>query len=379
MSLPALPLFVRTLHASAASAQLTLSLYLIGFAAGQLILGPASDRFGRRPVMLAGLFFYTLASCACAFAGTIEQLVTLRCLQGMGASVGAVIVRAIIRDYHGRTAGTQALAGILTWQAAAPLVAPIFGSYLVVAFGWRSIFVALGATAVLMWFAAYAAVHESLGTLDPQATNPGRFTANARRFLTNPQCLAYSLITGAGSAALFAYLSGSPFVLIQVFGIPTQVYGFAMAGNALLFMSSNQVNIALLRRMSPEPVLRIGLTIAAAAVIGLTVGMRVPGAGVAAFLICTYAYFFSYAIIFPNAIAAALEPIPQITGVGASLVGVIQMVGASIGTYSVGRFYDRTPSSVTLSMAAAVASACLVYLVLRLRPAPPPREQPMPR
>jgi len=361
MSLPALPIFVTALHATPGQAQLTLSLYMIGFAAGQLVLGPASDRFGRRPVMLAGLLVYSIAGAACAASVSIEQLIAFRFLQGTGASIGAVIVRAIIRDYYGRRAGTSALAGVLTVQATAPLVAPVIGSFLVVTAGWHSIFVTLALTGVAMWIAAYIAIPESLANPDERAMVPRRFLANAGRFYANRTCLGYSLIAAASSGVLFSYLAGSPFVLTQVFGVPTQIYGFLLAGNAIVVMIANQANIAALRRVQPEPLLRFGLILAAGAVIALAFVTHGRGLVLGAFLACTYTYFFAHTFIFPNAIAAALDPVPEIAGVGSSLLGTGQMIAASIAAYFVGRLYDHTPSSLVLCMGLAVLCMLLAY------------------
>jgi DHA1 family bicyclomycin/chloramphenicol resistance-like MFS transporter len=360
MSLPALPQLVTTLHATPAQAQLTLSLFMLGLASGQLVLGPTSDRFGRRPVMLAGLCVFTLAAIGCALSTSIEELVAFRFLQGAGSSVGAVIVRAIVRDRFGRQAGTRALAGVLTTQAAAPLVAPVIGSFLVVAAGWHAVFACLALAGAGAWLTAYLAVHETLAAPDPRALIPGQIARNAGRFLSNPLCLGYGLVAAASSAVLFSYLGGSPFILTQVFGVPTQIYGLFLACNAVMIMIANQINIAFLRRAGTEPLLRFGLAVAVCAVTALAIVTH-GHVALATFLACTYAYFFAHAIIFPNAIAASLEPAPQIAGVGSSLVGAGQMIAGSVAAYFVGRLYDRTPSSVSLCMGVSVACMLLAY------------------
>ena len=281
--------------------------------------------------------------------------------QGMGSSVGSVIVRAIVRDHYGRRAGTAALAGVLTTQAAAPLVAPVIGAFLVVTAGWHAIFAALALAGLTTFALAYLAVRESLEQPDPRAIEPGRLARNARTFLRNPVCLGYGLVAAGSSGALFSYLGASPFVLTQVFGVPTQIYGVLMAGNAVVIMFANQINIAALRRITPEPILRFGLIVAVLAVGALAIVSRERSLVLAVFLACTYTYFFAHAIIFPNAVAAALEPVPEIAGIGSSLVGSGQMIAAGVATYFVGRLYDHTTFSVSLCMGVSVLFMLCAY------------------
>jgi MFS transporter, DHA1 family, multidrug resistance protein len=361
MSLPALPVLVTALHTTPAQAQLTLALFMIGLAAGQLVMGPASDRFGRRPVMLVGLFAFSLAGIGCTLSVSIDQLVAFRFLQGMGSSVGSVIVRAIVRDHFGRHAGTQALAYVLTTQAVAPLIAPVIGSFLVVTLGWHAIFALLAFAGVTAFAFAYLRVRESLDTPDPKATEPARLARSAGTFFSNPACLGYALVAAASSGVLFSYLGGSPYVLTQVFGVPTEVYGVLMAGNAVVIMFSNQINIAALRRITPEPMLRFGLAVAVVAVGALAIVSHERILILPVFLACTYTYFFAHAIIFPNAVAAALEPVPEIAGFGSSLVGSGQMIAAGAATYFVGRLYDQTTSSISICMGVFVLFMLAAY------------------
>lgn len=363
MSLPALPVFVATMHASHAVAQLTLTLYLAGFVAGQLVLGPASDRFGRRPLVLAGLGVYTLGGVMCALSSSIELLIVSRLVQGAGAAIGSVLVRAIVRDLYDRHAGTRALSLVSVMQAIAPIVAPVLGVYVLLAAGWHAIFLVLAATGALLWLASALYLHESLAEPDAQATDPGRMLANFAHFVTNTRSLGYMLIACSMQIGLFGWISSSPFVLTEVFGVPPPLYGWVFATGSLAFLLASAFNVRLLRGVRPEPVLRGGLILVAVTAVSLAAVEGHKAGGLPGFLFIIYAFFFAYAIIVPNAIVAALEPVPQIAGSGSSLVASAQTLGGSLASYLAGRLYDHTASSTALMIGIAATGSVLAYLL----------------
>src|SRR5215469_2189069 len=226
MSLPAFPALESEFATSADRVQLTISLYLIGYAAGQLVCGPLSDRFGRRPVLVAGMAVYTLSAFLCAFAPTIEAMVALRMLQGFGGCVGVVVTRAAVRDYFSGTAMAQTLSSIASVQAVGPLVAPVIGGILTSQLDWRWIFLVQAAFAAVIVLTTWRGFAESLSRANPYAIRPRHLLANYYAFITEPRCLGYALVGACSFGGLFVVLSASPFVLIKVYGLSSEAYGF---------------------------------------------------------------------------------------------------------------------------------------------------------
>ena len=224
-SLPHLPAYFGT---TAQQVQLTVSLNLLGFALAQLVIGPLSDRFGRRPIFLAGLMLFAISSALCASAQSVEQLILARAAQGITASVEAVVGLAVIRDLYNETQRVRAFAIWGMAVAVAPAAAPIIGGYIHVSFGWRANFVLI----VLMAAAAAAAVWRFLpesGRQEPNALHPSELARGYGGLLTDRRFLGYSLLLGAGLGGIFAYITIGPFLLIQRYGVATEHFGYYQA------------------------------------------------------------------------------------------------------------------------------------------------------
>lgn len=262
MSLPALPALVVSLGTSAANVQLTISAYLIGYAGGQLFYGPFSDRFGRRPMLLTGMTIYAVAAFLCVIAPTIATIVTLRFLQGLGGCVGVVVTRAAARDYFSGTQLGQVLSSITAVQAFGPLVAPIIGGVLASRLDWRAIFLVQGSFAAIVLIATWKGFGESLPRANPHAIRPRHLLTNYYTFFSTPSCIGYALVSACVFSGLFTVLSASPFVLIDIYGLSSEAYGFFFGFSVLGYMVGAFVNRRLLRRGMPgERLLRGGLVI----------------------------------------------------------------------------------------------------------------------
>ncbi|MDB5409187.1 MAG: Bcr/CflA family drug resistance efflux transporter [Rhodospirillales bacterium] len=364
MSVPALPRLAEVFQTSADRAQLTLSLFLLGFAAGQLAYGPVSDRFGRRPVLLFGLTLYTLASIGCIFAGSIEQLIVFRLLQGLGGCAPRVMSPAIVRDEFHAERGAQVLSSVVIVMAIAPLVAPTIGGFLVQYFDWRAIFIVLTVAAILVLGAVATQFGESAKYRDASATRIAGILRNYGRFLGNRACLGYTLINCGVFGGMFCYISGSSFVLIDFFGLSTQLYGLFFSLNGLAFMAGSSINRRLLSRHAPQSILRVGLAICmlAGVLILLDAERRIGGpAGIIAPFIL---YCFGMALVYSNATARAMEPMPRIAGLASSLIGSSQMLSAALAGYLVNFFYTGTPVAMAAGVAVAAAIACLCNVLI---------------
>jgi DHA1 family bicyclomycin/chloramphenicol resistance-like MFS transporter len=363
MSLPALPRLTTVFATTPDMAQLTLSVFLIGFAIGQLFYGPLSDRFGRRPVLLVGLFLYTLGGLGCAASASIEELVAFRLLQGLGGCVGRVMGPAIVRDAFKAQDGAQILSHITQVVALAPLVAPMIGGYLLVTAGWRAIFLLLGVCGAAILIVTALKFAESSKFRDASATRFGTLLRNYGRFLSHRACLGYMLVNCCVFAGLFSYISGSSFVFIEVFGVSSQIYGVLFGLTAVAFMAGAALNSRLVRRLLPQRLLRIGLVIVLAGGLTLVVcAVLVPS--IIGTMLPMMIFVFGMGLVLPNGTAAAMEPMPHMAGLASSLLGSSQMAVGSLAGFLVNSFYDRTPVAMASGIGGAALCACLVYILL---------------
>jgi len=361
MSLPSLPKITSRFEASPESVQLTLSLFMVGYAGAQLLCGPLSDRFGRRRVLIGGLAIYTLAGYACAVSSGIEMLVTARLIQGCGACVGPVLGRAVVRDHMTGPRAVQTLSYITLTMSIAPLVAPIIGGFLVNQFGWQAIFVFLGSFGLLLLAATLLLFPESLRHPDPQALRFGRLVANAGAFFRNRRSLGCTLVNSFVFAGLFAFLSGSPFVLIDVYGVSVGQFGFYFALSACGLIVGAFINGRLAHRFASERVMRRGFALLlGAGAAGLAVAWWHLG-GPVIVMLPIMTYLMALALIQPNAMAAAMEPSPHMAGLAASLMGAIQMGSGSLSGLAVAALYDHTPLPMSGTIAAMAVGAFLSY------------------
>ena len=371
MSLPALPAIAASFGTDAAHAQLTIGVYLLGYASGQLFYGPLSDRFGRRPILLIGLAIYTLSGFLCAFAPTIEVMIALRLLQGFGGAVGVVVTRAAARDYFHGTQLAQMLSSITAVQAFGPLSAPVIGGVLATHFHWSLIFLVQGSFAGAMLIATWAGFGESLRQRDLHAIRPTRLLANYWTFFSHPRCIGFALVSACVFGGLFIVLSASPFVLIDVYGLSSQAYGFFFGASVLGYMVGSFGNRRLLRgTVQSETVLRWGLLVLIAAAGAMLVFAANRWGGVAGIMAPYVTYCFAISLVQSNAVAAAMEPMPHMAGTGASLMGAIQMASAALGGFIVDLFFDGTGTPMGIGMASAAIGASLFYWLIARRNRP---------
>ena len=364
MSLPALPTLTRELATSPQSVQLTLNLFILGYAAGQLIYGPLSDRFGRRRMLLIGLTIYTIGGFACAFSPSIEVLVSARLVQGFGACVGPVLGRAVVRDHMTGRRAAQTLSYITVTMALGPLVAPMIGGFLLNRLGWPSIFAFLGVFGLALLGATWLGLAESLQRPDLQALQLARLLANYRTFFANRICVGFAFVNGFVFAGLFAFLSGSPYVLIEVYGVPAGRFGFYFAWSACGVILGAFTNSRLVHYFSGDRILRAALLMLVVAGTILLLLCWTRWGGPLAMMVPIMAYLFGQGLIMPNATVAAMEPLPHMAGMGASLLGAIQMGGGSFSGLAVAALYGGTPMAMGGTIAAMAVGAFLSYHLL---------------
>ncbi|MEW5888251.1 MAG: multidrug effflux MFS transporter [Pseudomonadota bacterium] len=367
--LPALPALAQFFATDVARVQLTLSVFLAGFAVAQLFYGPLSDRYGRRPVMLAGLAIYLAASLACMAAPSIDTLIAARFFQALGACAGPVLGRAIVRDVYGPLQAARVLAYISGAMAIAPMLGPVLGGWLTVWFGWRANFAALSLFSALQIAATFIMLGESNAHRDPAATQPRRIAGNFAMLLSSPLYLGFLLCFSASYAALFSFISGSSFVLIGLYGLSPQWYGASFGFVVTGYITGTMVSGRLTMKLGAKRLVFAGalLGMAAGSVMALLALAQVHG--VWAILVPMFLCTLATGLVMPNAIAGALAPYARMAGAASALMGFVQMsVAATVGII-VGHSYDGTALPMALAIALCGWGVLVSYFALVRRAA----------
>ncbi|MBS1121075.1 MAG: drug resistance transporter, Bcr/CflA subfamily [Deltaproteobacteria bacterium] len=373
MSLPAQPTLARTFGVSSETAQLTLSLFLIGFALAQLVVGYLSDAWGRRRVILGGLAMFSVASIACAASPSIEVLLACRVLQGVGAAAAPVVARAMVRDTQPAAQAARLLSTMLAALAIAPMIAPVFGGWLLHIAGWRSIFAALAVTGTIMFALAHLTLVETLAVERRQPASPRGLVRSYARFFTTRGTRLPMLVSCAVFAGQFAYIADSPFVLMGGYGVSPDSFGFYFAMTALALMLGSLAGGRMLRAgRSPGAMLVLGAWLLVTGGVLVVIGTRTEALGIAGFLIPMIIYFFGAGLTSPSATALALEPVPQIAGTASAVMGCATVISGALAGYETTRIGGSSPTTfaaVVLVMAVLVLGFASAAAVLRRRAA----------
>ncbi|WFM71452.1 multidrug effflux MFS transporter [Halomonas sp. CKK8] len=364
MYLPAMPAMAEALATGPDQVQLTLSLYMAGFALAQLFCGPISDRFGRRPVMIAGIILFLAASLLCAFAPSIEWLLAGRFLQAFGGAAGPVLGRAAVRDIYGPVEAGRVLSYMASTMALAPALAPVVGAGLLLFFGWQSLFLLLAVYAVIMLLILVLMMPEPLPADRRQSVAPRVILANYRMLLTQRSFIGYTLINASGFAGLFAFLSGSSFVLIEYMGMTPFEYGIGFTLIVAGFFSGTLFSGRYSHRLGRDRLLLLATLLCALAgttMAGLAIaGLHEPWAVIGPHIL----FLFGFGIVMPQSMAGALAPNPQCAGSASSLFGFLQMTIAALGGTLVGQFHDGTSRTMAIAIALGGIVALVAYLGL---------------
>jgi len=371
MSLPAMPQLQRVFGADVGSTQLTLSLFLVGFAVGQLVCGPLSDRVGRKPVLLWGLALFVAAGLACSASPSLALLVAGRLVQGLGASVGPILARAIVRDSFEERDASGVLSQITQVMIVAPLVAPTMGGYILAFSGWQSIFLVLAAAGLLLWTVCWRLLPE---TRRPHAERAPGLLESYRAVLTHGASLRNVLTVCFSYAGMFAYISGSPFVLIDAFGVPRELFGLLFALPAGALLAGATLNRILVTRMESARLLRTGVLLVFAAGVTIAALASLGLGGVPGVLGPMMLYMLGMGLVHPNATAAAMAPHGRLAGVSSSVIGSLQTVGGALSGYVVGAFYDHSSLSLAVTVGVMGVATLLVHATTRVRPRDAMRE-----
>lgn len=363
MYLPGLPALGRDLSAGASAVQLTLTACMAGLAVGQLVAGPLSDRLGRRTPLLFGVGGYTLASALCAIAPTVWALAGLRFAQGATGAAGIVIARAIVRDTHEGVALIRFFSMLMLVTGLAPILAPVIGGQVLEVTTWRGVFLVLSAIGAALFAAAALGLRE---TLPPgrRRDDGVRGTARTMAGLLRDRHFAGFALSGAlAFGALFTYVSGSPFVLQDLYGVSPQAFSAIFAINSIGIVSFGQINGRLAGRVPALKLLKIGVTAMAISGCAVFAVVAIGSLPLVALLVPLWVLVANMGLVFPNTTALALAGHPEVAGSASALIGVLQFV---IGAAAAPLAGIAGPGTAVPMGAGMAALALLALAALRL-------------
>jgi MFS transporter, DHA1 family, multidrug resistance protein len=365
---PAMPGLATKLAADPAGVQLTVSLYLMGLAAAQLVFGPLSDRFGRRPVVLAGLALATVASTAAIFAASIATLVIARVAQSLGASTGQTIGRAIIRDLYDRQHAASMIGLVTSVVVLMPMVAPLIGGILDTLFGWEAIFAFTAAVsfAVCAWAMLDLPETRNL-SLAPNSER--HFRADLAALAASPRFFGYALCAGLGSAPFFSFLGAAPHVVVSMLGRTSAEYGLWFFVPSIGFMAGNFAISRLTTRFGIDTLIWWGIAFTIAGCLAnVLVYVALPGWDMFTIFLPQIVIGFGNGLLLPTAIAGAVSIRPQVAGTASGVTGFIQMgiaaVAAQLGGHVIAHAADALPM-LLLMLIFGAATAIAVLTLLR--------------
>jgi MFS transporter, DHA1 family, multidrug resistance protein len=367
MFLPSLPAMAAAFGAGAGTAQLTVTLFLVGMALAQLVFGPLSDRFGRRRVLLGGLALYTLAGIACALAPSMRVLLAARVVQAVGAGCGPVVARAMVRDLYERERAARMLGAMGTAQALTPILAPIVGGWVHVAAGWRAVFFVLAGFGTLFLLGALGIVPETNVYAGPRAPRAADEPSRLARLLADRAFVGYVLVMALMFSGQFAFISGSSFALMVVLGVSATTYGVCFGSVAVGLMLGNFLSVHLTPRLGIDRMILAGTAFGAAAGAILAALAWMGVATVATVIVPMFCFALGLGLVLPNAMAGAIGPYPTMAGTASAVLGFVQMTGSALYAMAVGHLDDGTLRPMTTAVASAGAAALAGFWMLTWR------------
>ncbi|GAB3517966.1 multidrug effflux MFS transporter [Emticicia fontis] len=344
----------------------SISSFFLGICIGQMICGPLLDRFGRRIPLLIGLFLYTIASIGCAVSTSIEMLIIVRFFQALGGCVGIVAPRAIVRDLFPLNEIAKIFSLLVLVLGVSPIIAPTIGSYLIIAFGWHSVFWLQVIIGLSLLITVYFFLPESRPGDASLSLHPKVVSASFFRIFTNPQFITYALCGAAVSSGVYAYLAGSAAVFMKIYGATEQQYGYIFGLTAAGLIGSSQLNTLALRNKNSVNIIQTVLPIQA--ILGLLlVGLSLLHLHTFyTMLLIVLGFISCQGFIHPNTSALSLTPFSKDAGSASALMGAIQMSFGALASALVGWLGDGTNLPLTAIMACCPLLALLIFGAGRL-------------
>jgi MFS transporter, DHA1 family, multidrug resistance protein len=366
---PAIPGMVAKFATEPATVQLTISLYLMGLAVAQVVFGPLSDRFGRRPVVLIGLALAGIASTAAIFAASVAGLIAARVAQSLGASTGQTIGRAIIRDLYDREHAASMIGLVTSVVVLMPMLAPLVGGILDTLFGWESIFVFTASLSLIVFAWATVALPETrrLATVPSERAH---FRSDLAALTASPRFFGYALCAALGSAPFFSFVGGAPHVVVTMLGRSSAEYGLWFFLPSVGFMAGNFAVSRLTARFGINALIRWGIVLTVVGgLINVLAYVAFPGWEMATIFLPQVMIGFGNGLLLPTSVAGAVSIRPQVAGTASGLIGFIQMaIGAAAAQLSghiVAHAASATSMILLMLMFGVLTAAAFIALVAR--------------
>lgn len=364
MYLPALPWIARDLGVDLGVVQLTLSVFMIGLSVGQAFLGPVVDRWGRRGPLLVGMAIFVGAAIGSACARSLPTLLAWRLLMALGGSASMIIPRAVVRDLFDEKESARMYSLLMLILGVSPILAPTLGGQLLAYTGWRGIFWLLAVVGLGCGVAVASWLPESLPVASRSRGGVGLAVRTYGRLLADRRFLAAALAAGFSLGGIFAYLSASSFVFIELFHLSAQQYAYVFGFNAVGLIAASQVNRALLNRYTARQVLSVAFAVNAVVGLGLAVVGVTGWGGLAGLVGLLFLSMSAAGVIFPNIAALAMAPFGEVAGSASALLGTLQFgIGAAAGA-GVGLLHNGTSLPMCAGVAACTCTAWMVHRVL---------------
>lgn len=365
MYLPGFPDIARSLHTSPENVALSLSSFFIGISAGQLLYGPLLDRYGRKPPLFAGLAVYIIASIGCYFSSSIEMLIGMRFLQAIGGCAASVASITMVRDIFPVKDNAKVFALLILVLGASPMIAPTVGGIVTKHFGWQLIFIILAVIAVIITLAVFFFLPESYKADPSYSLKPKPIINGFLTVIRTPQFYTYAVSGGIAFSGLFAYISSSPLVFMEVFKVSSETYGWIFALLSVGFIGASQVNSFLIKKYKSQQIVNVALIAMVIISAFFVVGSVQNVLGLAGTILMIFLVLCCVGITSPNTSALALAPFEKNAGTASSLLGAFQMCIGSVVSVGVSLFKNHSSVPMSVIMLAASSIALLILIVGR--------------
>jgi DHA1 family bicyclomycin/chloramphenicol resistance-like MFS transporter len=362
MYLPGFGEIARSLGTSVARVALSLSSFFVGISLGQLLYGPLLDRYGRKKPLYAGLVLYLVATFVCMQAKDMDTLIILRFIQAVGSCAATVAAMAMVRDLFGAKESARVFSLLLLVLGASPMIAPTAGGYIVAVWGWRVIFLVLLILGALIFLMTIFFLPESYPPDINFSLKPLPILRNFLSVLRDRQFVVYMLVYALAFAGLFAYVSGSPIVFMDVFHVDKKTYGWIFAGLSVAFIGLSQFNGLLLRRYSSQQIIRVALSGQVVVSIVFLIGSIAGWYGLGYTIVMLFAFLGCLGFTNPNAAALSLAPFSKNAGSASALLGATQMGVGALASVGVSVFSNgtETPMVAIIAVTSVLALGVLV-------------------
>ncbi|MES2826887.1 MAG: multidrug effflux MFS transporter [Bacteroidota bacterium] len=362
MYLPGFPAIARNLNTTVAQVALSLSSFFIGISAGQLLYGPLLDRFGRKKPLYIGLVIYIIASLGCVFATSIDVLIVLRFVQAIGSCAATVTAVAMVRDLFPVKDSAKVFALLMLVLGVSPMIAPTLGGYITTTFGWHSIFLILMGIGIFNLFASWLWLPEVYKADISISLKPKPIITNFIEVFRQPHFYTYALTGALAFAGLFAYISGSPLLFMDIFKVSEQTYGWIFALLSVGFIGSSQLNIFLLKKFKSEQIILLAMIAQVITILFFLVGGINGWFGLYTTIFLLFKFLCCLGFISPNASALTLAPFSKNAGSASALMGAIQMGLGALASMGIGFFDIKSivPMLAIMSVCSVFALAVLI-------------------